>query len=337
MLGCISVSEAKLQSCALDHPSGEGTSLIKYFRNYKYLTKPFVWKKSQSRKPSRKHNRWSQAPTSTLSNWCEAKETLFSLLSELTGHICSEWTMHSHHLTISAQGKEQRKGLGKTVTPIIKSSVVFSVLVSTPRIRNLIALQWTAYVSTLGLNLGWFCFRRLGQGTGLINQISIMESKVLIRWLHKSAWGSRTQWLHSNNVHANWENMFLWWPHAKIQIYKFFFIPKNSLNICHACLCVLGVLFLSYGVEFCFSAVGPGQVPLKWILIEQVGTQSRALGVRKRAGRGEKQPTHTGSFLWGQEKQLKPKSSESHCSQSSQRASEWPFFMFLVLHALWTG
>ena len=90
-----------------------GDIINQIFQKLQISDKAVCLEKSQSRKPSRKHNRWSQAPTSNiLSNWCMLlQKKLFSLLSELTRHICSDGDMHSHHLTISAQGKEQCKGL----------------------------------------------------------------------------------------------------------------------------------------------------------------------------------------------------------------------------------
>lgn len=166
-----------------------------------------------------------------------------------------------------------------------------------------------------------------------------MESKVLIRWLqHKSAWGAvdsvtslQTMCMLIEKT-CSCDGLM-----QKSRFINFFLFLRIPWIFAMRVYTASRSTFPSYGVEFCFSAVGPGQVFKVWDSDRASGNAVSGLGEKREEGRrGEKQPTHT-VLLWGQEKQLKPKSSESHCSQSSQRASEWPFFMFLVLHALWTG
>jgi hypothetical protein len=100
-----------------------------------------------------------------------------------------------------------------------------------------------------------------------------------------------------SNAHSNWENMFLWCPHAKIQIYEFFFIPKNSLNICCACLYSLLEHFsflLGWAVFFCR---GPGQVFKRWD--SDRGQAATGLGEKQEdSGERRKRPTHL-CFSWG--------------------------------------
>lgn len=156
-----------------------------------------------------------------------------------------------------------------------------------------------------------------------------MESEVQIRWLqHKSARRSRGLGdFTPSNVHANWENMFLWWPHAEIQIYEFFFIPKNSLNICRACLYSLPEYFSFLPSRVVFFSCGPGQVLKGWDSDRASGHTVSGLGEKQEGGRrGEKQLTHTLPLL-GQEKQQEPKSLESNCLQNSVRGPSsclWP-------------
>ena len=61
-----------------------GDIINQIFQKLQISDKAVCLEKNQSRKPSRKHNRWSQAPTSNiLSNWCMLlQKKLFSLLSE---------------------------------------------------------------------------------------------------------------------------------------------------------------------------------------------------------------------------------------------------------------
>ena len=75
--------------------------------------------------------------------------------------------------------------------------------------------------------------------------------------------------------------------------------------------------FPSYGVEFCFSAVGPGQVFKVWDSDRPSGNAVSGLGEKQEEGRrGEKQPTNPVLF-WGQEKQLNlnPRKATVHKAQ----------------------
>lgn len=122
-----------------------------------------------------------------------------------------------------------------------------------------------------------------------------------------------------SNVHANWENMFLGWPHAKIQIYEFFFLFLRILWIfaVHVYTASRSTFPSYWVVFFCF---GLGQV------FKRVGSWQRTSGhvatslaeKEEEGRRGERQPTPLVLFL-GQKKQPRPKSLKSNCPQSSER------------------
>lgn len=150
-----------------------GDIINQIFQKLQISDKAFRLEKSQSRKPSRKHNRWSQALTSNiLSSWCMlSQKKLFSLLSEPKGHICSDGAMHSHHLTINAPGKEQRKWLALIIPP---SSVVLSFSIWGEYTQNLKFLCFAGKCICLHPGLGFggdFVSAAGGQGQGWLNQL----------------------------------------------------------------------------------------------------------------------------------------------------------------------
>ena len=152
-----------------------------------------------------------------------------------------------------------------------------------------------------------------------------MESKVLIRWLqHKSAWGA------ADSVTSLQTMCMLIEKTCSCDGLIFFFLFLRipwifAMRVYTASRST----FPSYGVEFCFSAVGPAQVFKVWDSDRASGNGVSGLGEKQEEGRrGEKQPTNA-VLLWGQEKQSKPKSSESHCSQSSVNGPSSCFWSFM--------
>lgn len=106
----------------------------------------------------------------------------------------------------------------------------------------------------------------------------------------------------------------------KSRFTNFFFIPKNSLNICRACLYSLLEYFSSLLSRVVFFCCGPGQGFKGWDSEKgQVGKQPQASGRSKKRAGEEKNNPDLLCFSWV--RKSNSKSLKSNCLQCSMRGS----------------